>query len=120
MNCGDVRRAQYQNISSLRLMFFIRLVLLNINSRSIACLCILSGSAIISMQCMRHRRCGFDPGVGKIQWKRAWQPTPVFFLGKSHGQRGLVGYGSWVGKEPDMTEVTEYVCMQNLFRNHLL
>ena len=35
-----------QNISSLRLMLFIRLVLLNMNSRSIACLCIPSGSAI--------------------------------------------------------------------------
>lgn len=35
-----------QNISSLRLMLFIRLVLLNTNSRSIACLRIPSGSAI--------------------------------------------------------------------------
>jgi len=22
---------------------------------------------------------GFDPWVGKIPWRRAWQPTPVFF-----------------------------------------
>ena len=28
----------------------------------------------------------------KIPWRRAWQPTPVFFLGESHGQRGLAGY----------------------------
>ena len=21
-------------------------------------------------------RCGFDPWVGKIPWRRAWQPTP--------------------------------------------
>ena len=27
----------------------------------------------------------------KISWKRAWQPTPVFFPGESHGQRSLVG-----------------------------
>ena len=30
---------------------------------------------------------GFDPWVGKIPWRRASQPTPVFLPGKSHGQR---------------------------------
>ena len=30
--------------------------------------------------------------VGKILWRRKWQPTPVFLPGKSHGQRSLVGY----------------------------
>ena len=34
----------------------------------------------------------FDPWVGKIPWRRKWQPTPVFLPGKSHGQRSLVGY----------------------------
>ena len=29
---------------------------------------------------------GLDP------WRRAWQPTPVFLPGESHGQRSLVGY----------------------------
>ena len=29
--------------------------------------------------------------VGKVPWRRAWQPTPVFLPGESHGQRGLVG-----------------------------
>ena len=43
-------------------------------------------------QCRRQRRCGFDPWVGKIPWRRAWQPTPVFLPGKFHGQRNLVGY----------------------------
>ena len=33
------------------------------------------------------------PWVGKIPWRRAWQPTPVFLPGESHGQRSLVGYG---------------------------
>ena len=37
-------------------------------------------------QCRRHR---FNPWVGKILWRRAWQPTPVFMPGKSHGQRSL-------------------------------
>ena len=30
--------------------------------------------------------------VGKIPWRRAWQPTPVFLPGESHGQRSLVDY----------------------------
>ena len=34
--------------------------------------------------CRKHR---FDPWVGKIPWRRKWQPTPVFFPGKSHGQK---------------------------------
>ena len=29
-------------------------------------------------QCRRHKRSGFDPWVGKISWRRTWQPTPVF------------------------------------------
>ena len=33
-----------------------------------------------------------DPWVRKIPWKRAWQPTPVFLSGESHGQRSLAGY----------------------------
>ena len=40
-------------------------------------------------QCRRHKRWGFDPWVGKIPWRRAWQPTPVFLPGESHGQRSL-------------------------------
>ena len=38
------------------------------------------------------RRCGFKPLVGKIPWRRKWQPTPVFLPGKFHGQRSLAGY----------------------------
>ena len=48
-------------------------------------------------------RPGFDPWVGKIPWRRAWQPTPVFLPGESHGQRSLVGYSPWDHKESDMT-----------------
>ena len=29
------------------------------------------------------RRPGFDPLVGRIPWRRAWQPTPVFLRGES-------------------------------------
>ena len=50
------------------------------------------------------RRCGFDPWVGKIPWRREWQPTPVFLPGELHGQRSLVGYSPWDHKESDTTE----------------
>ena len=41
------------------------------------------------------KRPRFDPWVGKIPWRRKWQPTLVFLLGKSHGQRRLAGYSPW-------------------------
>ena len=50
------------------------------------------------------RRPGFDPWVGKIPWRRIWQPTPVLLPGESHGGRSLVGYSPWGHKESDMTE----------------
>ena len=50
------------------------------------------------------RRCGFDPWVGKIPWRRGRSPTPVFLPGESHGQRSLGGYSPWDYKESDMTE----------------
>ena len=52
----------------------------------------------------RPKRRGFDPWVGKIPWRRKWQPTLVFFPGESHGQRSLVGYSPWGCKESDTTE----------------
>ena len=41
------------------------------------------------------------------QWcilENKWQPTPVFLLGKPHGQRSLAGYSPWGRKELDTTE----------------
>ena len=31
------------------------------------------------------RECEFNPWVGKIPWRRAWQPAVVFLPGESHG-----------------------------------
>ena len=50
------------------------------------------------------RRCEFNPQVGKIPWRRKWQPTPVFLPGKSHEQRSLACCRLWGHKESDMTE----------------
>ena len=41
------------------------------------------------------------------------QPTPVFWPGKSHGQRSLAGYSPWDRKESDTTEVTEQVSIRS-------
>ena len=43
-------------------------------------------------QCKRY---GFNSWIGKIPWRRKWQPTPVFLPRKSHGQRSLAGYSPW-------------------------
>ena len=59
-------------------------------------------------QCGRCKGHRFDPWVGKIPWRRAWQPTPVFLPGECHGQRSLAGYSLWGCKESDTTEVTEH------------
>ena len=36
--------------------------------------------------------------VGKIPWRRAWQPTSVFLPGDPHGQGSLAGYSPWGAK----------------------
>ena len=52
-------------------------------------------------QCKRPR---FSPWVGKIPWRRKWQPIIVFLPGKSYGQKSLVDYSPWGRKESDTTE----------------
>ena len=44
-------------------------------------------------QCRIPKRRGFNPWVRKIHWRRPRQPTPVFLLGESPGERSLAGYG---------------------------
>ena len=57
-------------------------------------------------QCRRHKRHRFNPWVGKVPWRRKWQPTPVFLPGESHGQKSLVDYSPYSHIELDVTEVT--------------
>ena len=68
----------------------------------------LTPSASLMAQIVKRlpamRETWFNPWIGKISWRRKWQPTPVLLPGKSHGQRSLVGYSPWDGKESDMTE----------------
>ena len=46
------------------------------------------------------------PGSGRSPWRRAWQPSPVFLPGESHGQRSLVGHSPWGHKASVTTKVT--------------
>ena len=59
--------------------------------------------------CQQCRRPGFDPWVGKIPWRRAWQLTPVFLPGESHGQRSLVGYSPWGAELDTIKQSTHHV-----------
>ena len=62
------------------------------------------------------RRHGFNPCVGKIPWRRAWQPTPVFLPGESPWTEkpgGLQSMGSrrvghdWATKHSPQKHLTE-------------
>ena len=55
-------------------------------------------------QCRRHEGCGFNPCVRKNPWSRKWPPTAVFLPGKFQGQRSLVGYSPWGGRDSDTAE----------------
>ena len=59
-------------------------------------------------QCRKCKKWGFDPWVGKMPWRRKWQPTPEFLTGKSHKQRSLVGYSPWICKRVGQDLVTKY------------
>ena len=75
-------------------------------------LCLASTSMIFQFPCdsdnkesaCEWRGFGFDSWVGKIPWRRARQPTPVFLPGESHGQRSLAGYSPWGHKELNTAE----------------
>ena len=45
-------------------------------------------ASLVASVCLQCGRPGFDPWVGKIPWRRKWQPTPVLLPGKFHGLRG--------------------------------
>ena len=83
-----------------------------------------------------HKRHRFGPWVGKIPWRRAWQPPSVMLLGKSHGQRSLAGYcpwghkrvrHDWATKQQPVTVLIKcevplpctVSCFRNYFQGHL-
>ena len=67
--------------------------------------------------CLQFKRPRFDPWFGKIPWRKKWQPTLVFLPREFHGQRSLVGYSPWGGKEMDTTEQVT-ISFQLLIKAH--
>ena len=59
---------------------------------------------------------GSIPGLGKSPGE-GWQPTPLFLLGKSHGQRILVGDSPWGRRrvEHDLATKQQEVGLVGLF-----
>ena len=70
----------------------------------VKCPCGGTTSKASTYQCKRCKRHRFSPWAGKIPWRRAQQPTPVFFPRESHGQRSLVGCSPRGRKESDTPE----------------
>ena len=68
----------------------------------------LAQGASLMAQMLKHlpamQNLEFNPWVGKIPWRRKWQPTSVFLPGESHGERSLVGHSPRGHKELDTTE----------------
>ena len=71
--------------------------------------------AEIHLQCRKLRRHGFNPWVGKIPWRRKWQPTLLFLPGKSHGQRSLVGYSPMGSQRVGHNWVTKHILYYILY-----
>ena len=65
-------------------------------------------------QCRRCKRYRFDPWVGRIPWKSAQQPTPVFLSGEYHGQKSQTGSSPWGCKESYTTEAIYHACKQEV------
>ena len=107
---------QYDNLQVLLMALFHSFLLLNSISLYI-CTTSLSDSlvdqVIKSLPVMQETQVQFL--VGKIPWRREWQPTPVFLPGEFHGQRNLAGYRPWGRQQLDMTEWLTLSLQLNLY-----
>ena len=61
------------------------------------------------------RKRGFPPWVGKIPWRKKWQPTGGFLPGKSHGQRNLAGCSLWGYKRDGQDLATKQPWLMMLY-----
>ena len=64
----------------------------------------LWGASLVGSNLPAVQETWIHPWVWKIPWRMEWLPTPVFLPGEFLGQRSLVGYSPWGGKELDTTE----------------
>ena len=73
------------------------------------------GGSVVKKSTYQCRRHGFSPWVGKIPWRRKWQPTPVVSPGKSHGQRSLVDYSLGGRNRVRLDSATKPTTTKSLF-----
>ena len=67
------------------------------------------GNCLMGSEFWFCRRHGFNPCVWNMPWRRKQQPAPVFWLGKSHGQRSLARVqGVSKSRHNFMTNKTEF------------
>ena len=60
---------------------------------------------VVERDAVERKETWVYPWVGKIPWRKAWQPTPVFLPGESHGQRSLVSQSCTQLKWLSMVEI---------------
>ena len=89
------------------LRFFLLLLLLLVKLMFISGLPWWLNGKESACQC---RRRGFYPWVGKIPWRRKWQPTLVFLSGKSLGQRSMADCCPWDRKRVGQDLVAKWWC----------
>ena len=66
-------------------------------------------------QFKRHKRHKFYSWVGKISWRKAWQPTPVFLPAESHGQRSLGRGPQFIGLKSVRHDWSDLACTHATF-----
>ena len=91
------------------------LILFIVNERASQVVLVVKNPPAKAGRRKRHR---LDPWVGKIPWRRAQQPTPIFLPGESQGQRSLVGFSPQRRTELDMTEATAHTHTQSMRGSH--
>ena len=72
------------------------------------CISLMMSGASLVAQTVKNLpasgRCVFNPQIGKITWRRAWQPTPVFLPRESSWTKEPGGLPSMGSQELDVTE----------------
>ena len=65
-------------------------------------------------------QCRFNPRIKKSPWRRAWQTSPIFLSGKSHGQKSLAGYSPWCRKRVGHDWVTNQQEQHRTYRKEII
>ena len=83
-------------------------------------LSILFGTSLVAQLCLQCRRCGFNPRVGKIPWRRERLPTPVFWPGEFHGVvHGVIKSWTWLSDFHFHLYIFDFVHNTKCFKKEL-